>query len=54
MTILRVADGKIAEGWEIYDSLEMAIQLGVAQVVSTLSKGQQEKGYFPDSDDYNV
>jgi predicted ester cyclase len=54
MTILRVVDGKITEGWESYDSLEMAIQLGVAQVVSTLSKGPQEKGYFPESDDYNI
>jgi predicted ester cyclase len=35
ITILRVADGRIIEGWEIYDSLEMAIQLGVARVVST-------------------
>jgi hypothetical protein len=49
-----VKSGRIAEGWEIYDSLDMAIQLGVAQVVATLSKGKQEKGYFPDWEDYNV
>ncbi len=54
MTILRVLGGKILEGWELYDSLDMAIQLGVAQVVSTLSKGPQEKGYFPGWKDYNV
>jgi steroid delta-isomerase-like uncharacterized protein len=54
MTILKVREGKIQEGWELYDSLDMAIQLGVAQVVSTLSKGPQEKGYFPGGKDYNV
>lgn len=54
MTILKVQGGKIAEGWELYDSLEMAIQLGVAQIVSTLSKGPQEKGYFSGGEDYNV
>jgi steroid delta-isomerase-like uncharacterized protein len=54
MTMLKVQGGKIVEGWELYDSLDMAIQLGVAQVVSTLSKGPQEKGYFPGWKDYNV
>lgn len=54
MTILSVKDDLIVEGWEVYDSLDMAIQLGVAQVVSTLSKGKQEKGYFPGWEDYNV
>jgi len=54
MTIMKVHGGKITEGWELYDSLDMAIQLGVAQVVSTLSKGPQEKGYFPGGEDYDV
>lgn len=54
MTIFKLKDGRFVEGWESYDSLDMAIQLGVAQVVSTLSKGQQEKGYFPNWKDYNV
>ncbi|WP_325379174.1 ester cyclase [Methanocella sp.] len=54
MTILSVKGGRIVEGWEVYDSLDMALQLGVAQVVSTLSKGPQEKGYFTGWEDYNV
>jgi steroid delta-isomerase-like uncharacterized protein len=54
ITIMRMQGGKIAEGWELYDSLDMAIQLGVAQVVSTLSKGPQEKGYFPGGDQYDI
>ena len=54
MTILAVKGDRIAEGWELYDSLDMAIQLGVAQVVSTLSKGREEKGYFPGWENYNV
>lgn len=54
MTIMSVKNGRIMEGWEIYDSLDMAIQLGVAQVVSTLSKEPQEKGYFPNREDYNI
>jgi predicted ester cyclase len=54
MTILKAREGRLIEGWELYDSLGMAIQLGVAQVVSTLSKGQQEKGYFPGRKDYDV
>lgn len=54
ISILKVQGGKITEGWELYDSLDMAFQLGVAQVVSTLSKGPQEKGYFPNWDKYNV
>lgn len=54
MTIFRIRDGRIVEGWESYDSLDMALQLGVAQVVSTLRKGKHEKGYFPGWDRYNV
>jgi len=54
MTIMSVKGARIVEGWEVYDSLDMAIQLGIAQVVSTLSKGRQEKGYFPGWEDYNV
>lgn len=54
MTFLKVRDGRITEGWELYDSLDVAIQLGAAQVVSTLSKGPQEKGYWPGRKDYNV
>lgn len=53
ITIFRLEDGKIVEGWECYDSLGMALQLNVAQIVSTLRKGKQEKGYFP-SYPYNV
>ncbi len=54
MTIMSVKSGRIVEGWEVYDSLDMALQLGVAQVVSTLKKGPQEKGYFPGWEDYNI
>jgi len=54
ISIFTIRDGRFAEGWETYDSLDMAIQLGIAQVVSTLSKGPQEKGYFPDVDHYDV
>ena len=54
MTILAVKGDRIVEGWELYDSLDMAIQLGVAQIVSTLSKEPHEKGEFPGWEDYNV
>jgi steroid delta-isomerase-like uncharacterized protein len=54
ITIFKVQDGRIVEGWEAYDSLDMAIQLGVAQIVTTLSKGPQEKGYFPNWKDYEI
>ncbi|WP_128860196.1 ester cyclase [Methanocella paludicola] len=54
ITIMAVREGKIVEGWEQYDSLGMSIQLGVAQIVSTLKKGPQEKGYFPGWEDYNI
>ncbi len=53
ITIVRMQDGRIAEGWECYDSLDMAMQLGIVQVVSTLDKGPQEKGYFPEGE-YDV
>ena len=53
ITIVRMQDGKMAEGWECYDSLDMAMQLGIVQIVSTLEKGPQEKGYFPEGE-YNV
>ena len=55
ISIFALRDGRMAEGWESYDSLDMAIQLGIAQVVSTLSKGPQEKGYFPEPhENYDV
>jgi steroid delta-isomerase-like uncharacterized protein len=54
ITIFRLEGGKIAEGWEVYDSLDMALQLGVAQVTSTLRKGPQKKGYYPMWGEYNV
>lgn len=54
ISILRMQGGKIAEGWESYDSLDMAMQLGIAQIVSTLQKGPEEKGYFPGGQEYNV
>jgi predicted ester cyclase len=53
INIFTIRDGRIAEGWESYDSLDMAIQLGIAQVVSTLIKGSQEKGYFPEGHDFD-
>lgn len=54
ITILAMKGGRIVEGWELYDSLDMAIQLGVAQIVSTLSRGPQQKGDFAGWGDYNV
>jgi steroid delta-isomerase-like uncharacterized protein len=54
ITIFKIRDGRIMEGWESYDSLDMAIQLGIAQIVSTLRKGPQEKGYFPGWDRYDI
>lgn len=54
ITIFRLEDGKISEGWEIYDSLDMALQLGVAQVTSTLRKGPQKKGYYLGWSEYSV
>ena len=46
IVIFRIADGKIAEGWENSDSLGMMQQLHVAQMVSTLSKARHERGYL--------
>jgi len=56
ITILKIKDGRIIEGWESYDSLGMAMQLGTVQIISTLGKGQHEKGYFYFSGghEYNV
>ncbi len=45
--IYRIADGKIAEGWECYDSLSMMMQLEVIHMVSTLSRAREEHTDFP-------
>lgn len=46
--INRVQDGKIAEGWEAYDSLGMYLQLEVIHMVSTLGKSKKfHRGDFP-------
>jgi steroid delta-isomerase-like uncharacterized protein len=47
IVIYRVADGKIAEGWECYDSLSMMMQLDVIHMVSTLSRARHERGDLP-------
>jgi steroid delta-isomerase-like uncharacterized protein len=47
IVIYRIADGKIAEGWECYDSLSMMMQLEVIHMVSTLSRAPQEHVDFP-------
>lgn len=45
--INRVEDGRIAEGWEAYDSLGMMMQLEVIHMVSTLGRERRERGYYP-------
>ncbi len=47
IVIYRIADGKITEGWECYDSLSMMMQLDVIHMVSTLSHGHEERFNFP-------
>jgi steroid delta-isomerase-like uncharacterized protein len=47
IVIYRIADGKIAEGWECYDSLSMMMQLDVVHKVSTLSKGPEQNFNYP-------
>jgi len=47
IVIHRIADGKIAEGWEIYDSLGMMMQLDIVHMVTTLSKAEHERGRLP-------
>lgn len=46
ITIDRIKDGRIVEGWESYDSLGMMQQLEVVSMMSTLSKSPHERGYF--------
>lgn len=46
--INRLADGKIVEGWETYDSLGMMMQLDVIHMVSTLGKSRHGRVDFPD------
>jgi steroid delta-isomerase-like uncharacterized protein len=45
--IYRIADGRIVEGWECYDSLSMMMQLEVIHMVSTLSRAPCERGWLP-------
>jgi steroid delta-isomerase-like uncharacterized protein len=47
IVIYRIADGKIVEGWENYDSLGMMMQLDVIHMVSTLSRARHERGDLP-------
>lgn len=48
IVINRIEDGKIAEGWESYDSLGMYLQLEVIHMVSTLGKSPKfHRGDFP-------
>jgi steroid delta-isomerase-like uncharacterized protein len=47
VVIYRIADGKITEAWECYDSLSMMMQLDVIHMVSTLSRSRQEHTDFP-------
>jgi steroid delta-isomerase-like uncharacterized protein len=47
IVIYRIADGKIAEAWECYDSLSMMMQLDVIHMVSTLSRARHERGDLP-------
>ena len=47
IVIYRIADGKIVEGWENYDSLGMMMQLEVIHMVSTLSRARYERGDLP-------
>jgi steroid delta-isomerase-like uncharacterized protein len=47
IVIYRLADGKIVEGWENYDSLGMMMQLEVIHMVSTLSRAREEHTDFP-------
>lgn len=48
IVIYRIADGRIAEGWECYDSLSMMMQLDVIHMVSTLKQTRgAEKAEFP-------
>lgn len=49
----RIENGKIAEGWETYDSLGMMLQLDIIHMVTTLGKSKAERGYYPPGD-YNV
>jgi predicted ester cyclase len=45
--INRIEDGKIAEGWESYDSLGMMMQLDVVHMVTTLSRARHMRGDVP-------
>jgi len=47
IVINRIEDGKIAEGWESYDSLGMMMQLDIIHMVTTLSKAEHERGRLP-------
>ncbi|OPY30499.1 MAG: SnoaL-like polyketide cyclase [Methanocella sp. PtaU1.Bin125] len=44
IVINRIEDGKIAEGWESYDSLGMMMQLDVVHMVSTLGRARHMRG----------
>jgi steroid delta-isomerase-like uncharacterized protein len=47
IVIHRIEDGRIAEGWESYDSLGMMMQLDVIHMVSTLGKSRHGRVDFP-------
>jgi steroid delta-isomerase-like uncharacterized protein len=47
IVINRIENGRIAEGWELYDSLGMMMQLDVVHMVSTLSRARHERGELP-------